>query len=62
MYLGLLVRLTLIHLMRSTLGHHLVPVSELLMAGARVVALGSIFGVLSAGLFWIVAIRQSARP
>jgi hypothetical protein len=61
MYLGLLIRPTLMHLMGGTLGNHLVPVSELLMAGARVVALGSIFGVLSAGLFWILAIRPSAR-
>jgi hypothetical protein len=61
LYLSLLIRPTLMHLIGGTLGNHLVPVSDLLVAGLRVVALGSTFGLLSAGLFWMIAIRQPAR-
>jgi hypothetical protein len=56
---GLILPATLTHLIAGTLGNHLVPLPDLLIAGARVVALGSTFGVLSAGLFWTIAVRQS---
>ncbi len=62
LYLGMLILpATLMHVIRGTLGNHLLPVPELLAAGARIVALGSTFGVLSAGLFWTLGIRPHAR-
>jgi hypothetical protein len=60
-YFGLLVKATLLHLIRGTLGHHLVPVPDLLLAGLRAVAIGT-FGVFSSGLFWTIGVRQHARP
>jgi hypothetical protein len=52
----LILPATLSHLVMGTLSQHLVPVSALLAGAVRAILIGSIFGVISAAAFWLMAI------
>jgi hypothetical protein len=52
----LILPATISHLAMGTLSQHLVPVSALLAGALRVILIGSIFGVISAAAFWLMAI------
>ena len=57
------VRLTvfaLMHLLAGTLSEHLAPAAELVLATVRVVLLGSVLGLASALVVWILGIRNTA--
>jgi hypothetical protein len=62
--LVLIIPSTLLHLASGTLSEHLIPVSGLLAGVLRVMALGSTEGLLSAVVFWFVAIlgTDATRP
>lgn len=47
---------TVMHWFAGTLQDHLSPASELLLAGVRMIALGSILGTVSAHVFWSIGI------
>ncbi len=59
-YVFALIPFTMAHLLMGTLSDHLMPISSLLAGAARVVAIGSFFGVLSAAVFWLVAVRGTS--
>ena len=52
----LILPATISHLVMGTLSQHLVPVSALLPGAFRAILIGSIFGVISAAAFWLMAI------
>lgn len=58
---ALVVPITIMHLVMGTLSEHLLPASALIAGAARAVAIGSFFGVLSAAVFWLVAVFGERR-
>jgi hypothetical protein len=52
-----LIPYALLHLAFGTLSQHLVPVSELLASTPLPLAIGSGIGMISAVVFWVLAIR-----
>ncbi|HEX6972832.1 MAG TPA: hypothetical protein VF147_00440 [Vicinamibacterales bacterium] len=50
---------TVAHLAVGTMSEHLLPLSALVAGTLRAVLIGSSIGVMSAALFWVVAIRGS---
>jgi hypothetical protein len=52
----LILPATISHLVMGTLSQHLVSVSALLAGALRAILIGSIFGVISAAAFWLMAI------
>lgn len=58
-YLAFVLSFTIQHIAGGTLRDHLVPISSLMAAGARVIAVGSTMGVISALVFWTIGVRRS---
>jgi hypothetical protein len=53
----------LVHLVEGTMSEHLVPIRDLVAGILRVVALGSVFGGVSAIVFWFVGLwPMNSRP
>ena len=50
----------LMHLLAGTLSEHLAPAAELVLATVRVVLLGSVMGLASALVVWVLGIRNTA--
>lgn len=56
--LAFILPATVGHFAQGTLSERLMPVSDLLAGTLRAVGLGSSFGLFSAAVFWVVAIRD----
>jgi hypothetical protein len=53
----------LLHLAEGTMSEHLIPVSELVAGTLRVLAIGSVFGAVSAIVFWFIGLcPMDSRP
>lgn len=57
-FVVLIIPATVAHMADGTLSQHLLPASDLVAGTLRAVMIGSTIGVMSAALFWLVAIRQ----
>ncbi len=57
--IGLVLPLTLMHLIWGTLSQHLLSLSDLIAGTLRAVALGSVMGAWSALVLWFLGIRGS---
>jgi hypothetical protein len=51
---GLVLPFTVVHILVGTMDQHLVPVSALAAGALRAIAIGSVMGVGSASLFWLL--------
>lgn len=59
---GLILPFTVVHLLAGTMSDHLLPGSELLLGAARAILIGSVFGTISAAMFWVMAVWQRGSP
>lgn len=59
---GLVLPLTVLHLIRGSMAQHLMPLSDLIVGTLRAVAIGSVLGALSSLVFWLLGIRHRADP
>lgn len=51
------IMFALMHVAAGTISDHLAPLPDLIAANLALIAIGSSFGVVSAAIFWAVAIR-----
>jgi hypothetical protein len=59
--IGLVLPLTILHLVRGTMSQHLLPFSDLIAGTLRAMAIGSVLGALSSLVFWFLGIRRADR-
>jgi hypothetical protein len=55
---GLVLPLSVVHLVAGTLSEHLDPLSILIASALRVVVGGSVLGAWSAFIFWLIGVRR----
>lgn len=57
LYVALILPFAIVRLIDGTLSEHLLPASELVAGTLRALLIGSVFGVISAVVFWLLAFR-----
>jgi hypothetical protein len=55
---GLVLPLTITHVIAGTMSQHLMPISDLVAGTLRALAIGSVMGTVSAIVFWMVGIAR----
>lgn len=55
--IGLVLPMTLLHLITGTMSEHLISLSNLTAGTLRAIGIGSVIGVWSAVVFWLLGIR-----
>jgi len=59
MYAAAMILFAIGHLIGGTMSQHLVPAAELLAGVVRALVAGSVLGVMSAIVFWVIGIRTT---